>query len=257
MCPRHLDAYQFYGNASERVIIYAVATNGALDTAVWLYPPGGGPAEATGWMTGYGGDSIDHQLAKSGLYSIVVADYGLDAPGAYYVSLTKIPPGAVGICNPYPANGSTISSTVGSFQWDAVPGVTGYDLYFGTGVVEPLAKVGTNFVSASFPFSALTAGCTYAWHVVGHTASGDIEGPYWQFAVSGLPLQLTVPTRLANGSFQLSVQGLLAQPVRLQASTNLIDWETLSTLFNLQSSFDYVDTAATNFNCRFYRAVTP
>jgi len=86
-----LDAFQFYANAGEEVIIYALTTNGTLDTTITLYPPGGGAAEASGWMTGYGGDSLVWQLHTNGVYTIVIADYGLDHTGSYNITFLKIP----------------------------------------------------------------------------------------------------------------------------------------------------------------------
>jgi len=53
------------------------------------------------------------------------------------------------------------------------------------------------------------------------------------------------------------LQGRVIEAVRIQASTNLRDWTTLTTLPNLQGTFDYVDSEAASYPRRFYRAVSP
>ncbi len=62
-------------------------------------------------------------------------------------------------------------------------GATGYDLYFGEDVIEPLVKI-DDLPSPSMAFPVMETGKTYYWHVVAHTPRGDIEGPYWWFQVN-------------------------------------------------------------------------
>jgi hypothetical protein len=180
-----LDAFQFYGQAGERVIINAVRTSGALDTFIDLYPPGGGPREADTrpWF-----DQLDHQLLQTGLYTILVQDFGLDHTGKYNISLSKIPSTpAPGIYNPSPANGATIGNINGAFGWNGVSEATGYDLYFGSDPIQPLQKIGDNLVVPSQAFPALIRGQVYYWQVVAHTPQGDIQGPYCWFLVGMKP----------------------------------------------------------------------
>ena len=87
--PSDMDAFQFIGGAGQRVVINAVTTSGSLDTGIDLYPPSG-PMEAT--SNGYGGgDQLDHALAQSGLYTIVIRDYSLSRTGTYNLTLLKFP----------------------------------------------------------------------------------------------------------------------------------------------------------------------
>jgi hypothetical protein len=72
-----------------------------------------------------------------------------------------------------------------------VPGATGYDLYFGADVTEPLQLVGDNLAAPSLAFPLIEDVKVQYWHVVAHTATGDIEGPYWWF-VSKPVFTLTV-----------------------------------------------------------------
>ena len=55
--------------------------------------------------------------------------------------------------------------------------------------------------------------------------------------------------------FQLSINGLAGRSYRFDGSTNLIDWEPLSTVpADGTGAAQYLDGAATNLNYRFYRA---
>src|SRR5439155_1048087 len=102
-----MDAFQFVGTAGDWIIITAVATFGTLDTTIDLYPPGGGPREATTDRGGGGGgDRLDHQLAQSGLYTIVIYDHILSRTGDYNITLLKIP-GAVSF--PGDLNGGAVA----------------------------------------------------------------------------------------------------------------------------------------------------
>ena len=62
---------------------------------------------------------------------------------------------------------------------------------------------------------------------------------------------------LPDGSFQLTVYGDAGRSYTVQASTNLVDWTLVTTLVNPNGTMTVVDPAATNFTCRFYRAVSP
>ena len=184
-----MDAFQFYGNAADRVIITAVTAAGNLDTTIYLYPPGGGPAEANTYHNFlgsiWGDDRLDWQLQQTGLYTIVIEDATVNRTGTYSISLTKIPSDLrPGLYNPSPQNGARLCSVTGSFSWDAVAGATGYDLYFREGFVGAATKIGNNLSAPSMPFPLLEAGNVYYWEVVVHTPGGDIAGPVWWFEVS-------------------------------------------------------------------------
>ena len=177
-----MDAFQFYGEAGDRIIITAVTTSGPLNTEIYLYPPDSGPCEADTYPFG---DKLDHQLQQSGLYTAIVQDHGLNDEGVYNFSLTKIPSILrAGLYNPYPPEGVSIVCTTGSFSWDPVEIATGYDLYFGKDVLKPLEKIGHDLSSPSMALPEMEAGNVYYWHVVAHTPDKDIEGPYWWFFYS-------------------------------------------------------------------------
>jgi hypothetical protein len=77
--PSYMDSWTFEGQEGDRVIINAVKTTGNLDTYIDLYsPPPGSGKEASSYPWYY---QLDHQCQKTGLYTIVIQDYGLNDPG--------------------------------------------------------------------------------------------------------------------------------------------------------------------------------
>lgn len=174
-----MDTWSFYGQAGDRAIINTARTSGTIDLYVHLYPPDGGPAEASYWW------KLDHQLKQTGLYTIVLEEYGNDETGGYNISFAKIPSDLrPGIYNTVPPNGAIVHHGFVWLIWEPVQGATGYDLYFGRDVIEPLWRIGENLPSPSMAVGKLEGGKIYYWHVVAHTPQGDIQGPYWWFQVS-------------------------------------------------------------------------
>ncbi|MCK4885728.1 MAG: hypothetical protein KAS96_00005, partial [Planctomycetes bacterium] len=77
-----MDAFQFYGESNDRVLVSVETTSGSLIPYIELYPPDGGGYEVLGIGT------IDHQLQQSGLYTIVVHDSLYNDEGTYNITLT-------------------------------------------------------------------------------------------------------------------------------------------------------------------------
>ncbi|MBI5676697.1 MAG: hypothetical protein HZC48_12910 [Nitrospirae bacterium] len=153
--------YTFSGDAGDHVVITTGMISGSVAPEIYLYPPDGGPLEASNPGSAFG-HTLDYQLLQSGLYTIVISDYGLNSSGDYGASFVKTPPDLrQGIYNPSPANGTTVFYVTGSFGWDSVAEATGYDLYFGEGVVAPLVMIGDNLPSPSMSFPSLESGLTY------------------------------------------------------------------------------------------------
>ncbi|NIQ99009.1 MAG: hypothetical protein GTN78_02230, partial [Gemmatimonadales bacterium] len=64
-----------------------VPTSGTVDPDINLYPPLGGSKEADA----NGANQLDHQLAETGLYTVVIWDYAsLSDVGAYNITLLKL-----------------------------------------------------------------------------------------------------------------------------------------------------------------------
>jgi hypothetical protein len=64
-------------------------------------------------------------------------------------------------------------------------------------------------------------------------------------------------TRFTANGFSLMLTGEVGARYEIQASEDLKTWIPLVTLTNLIGTIEFVDTAATNFNQRFYRARNP
>ncbi|MBI4685125.1 MAG: hypothetical protein HY755_07980 [Nitrospirae bacterium] len=143
----------------------------------------GQPRQTCGNGNYCGGDVLDHQLAQTGLYTIVIRDFGVNSAGTYNISLSKIPTALrPGVYNPSPANGASVCNLNGSFSWDPVSGATGYDVYILDYItMYPAVKICDNVSSPLCLFPTLETGKTYYWGVVAHTPTGDISSPVWWF----------------------------------------------------------------------------
>ena len=138
------DIFQFYGDAGDQVFITAARIIGTVQPQIFLYPPDNSGLEES--ATAYTYDqTLNHQLLKTGLYTVVIRDNGMNGEGEFSISFSKTPPEkSLGIYNPFPPEGSSVDVTCGDFSWDAVVGATGYDIYFGENVIEPTVLIGEN-----------------------------------------------------------------------------------------------------------------
>ena len=138
------DAYTFSGTAGQRVAILALATGaGSHNTSIALYPPGGGGAE----MNTSSGDVIDAQLLTTGLYTIVVEDYGNDHTGTYTISFLNLTAGP--LTGSGDSDGGPIASA--AVKTGSMSGVADLDAYTFTGtagdrvLVDCVATSGAGF----------------------------------------------------------------------------------------------------------------
>lgn len=69
------------------------------------------------------------------------------------------------------------------------------------------------------------------------------------------PIFFTSANFLTNGQFQLGFSGVPGNNYVLQATTNLLDWTSISTNPASTNLFNLFDPKATNFQRRFYRAL--
>jgi hypothetical protein len=72
-----------------------------------------------------------------------------------------------------------------------------------------------------------------------------------------LQLIFLVPQPLASNGLNFSVERSPGINGHVEVSTNLVDWLTLTNFAGTNLTINFRDAAATNFNQRFYRAVTP
>ena len=68
---------------------------------------------------------------------------------------------------------------------------------------------------------------------------------------------LKQPQKRSDGGFQFKLQGELGQGYTIQASANLNAWTSLTSFLATTVPMDIVDSTATNFPVRFYRASSP
>ncbi len=105
--PGDFDAFTFTGSAGQRVVFAALATSGAsFNTEIYLYPPGGGPAQTST----FSGDRLDAQLAASGTYTVVVQDFFMTNAGNYTASLMNVSAG------PYTTGSDTNGGSIASAE---------------------------------------------------------------------------------------------------------------------------------------------
>jgi len=71
------------------------------------------------------------------------------------------------------------------------------------------------------------------------------------------PLRFGSINRNSNGLPHLQIQGEWGKTVKIQGSTNLQSWVTLSNVVNQTGLIDYTDQGASNMPFRFYRALMP
>ena len=72
-----------------------------------------------------------------------------------------------------------------------------------------------------------------------------------------LQLGFAVPQPMASNGLNFNLQVSLGVNGRIEASTNLVNWLTLTNFVGTNPIIYFRDAAATNLNQRFYRAVTP
>jgi len=167
-------------------------------TTITLY--GNGTAIGTTTVTGgnwtFTGLSIAGGVTLTAKASSTACNYSNpSAPVVVTYSLTTI------ATNPAPNNGSFDVCYAGgaaftNLLWDAVPGATQYDVYFGIGSVpgSVTATVGTNTWLIA---PALVANTTYFWKVVPKNTCGLSTGTpqIWSFTTVNAPcLNYCVPT---------------------------------------------------------------
>ena len=116
---------------------------------------------------------------------------------------------------------------------------------------------GTNLAGATNPSLSLTnvqTASTGAYDVVVSNTAGLAASAPATLALSLPEVQFLSVAMLPNGQAQLLFSGVPGQDYVIQASTNLADWIPISVLTASNGPLPFVDPAATDFTCRFYRA---
>lgn len=130
--------------------------------------------------------------------------------------------------------------------------VAGYKIYHGTAShvyssVQPVPGDAT-----SVTLSGLVPGMTYYFAATAVDILGNESG-FSNEASYTMPVTPAALVLSANpgGQFSFAVSGDAGEQYVVQASTNLLDWDSLQT--NV-APFQFADTAAASFGRRYYRA---
>jgi hypothetical protein len=116
---------------------------------------------------------------------------------------------------------------------------------------------GTNLAAATASALTLPNASTNnagAYDVIITNAAGLTASAAARLTVSPPPLRFNGATVLPDGQVQFNVSGGLGQTYTVEASTNLVDWATLTTVVITNVPQTLTDTAATNYTSRYYRA---
>jgi len=172
------DVYLFDGQAGERVIVTAAEVYGQIEPEILLYPPESGPMEATAAGDLYQYRTLDHQLAQSGLYTIIIRDWLMDSEEPepeYDISFAKIPGQATSPSDP---DGGDITS--GSTMKAELAAESDTDIYHfygwaGDRVVITAAEVSGGIEPEVFlyppdngPYEAFAGGDAYRYRKLDH-----------------------------------------------------------------------------------------
>jgi len=75
------------------------------------------------------------------------------------------------------------------------------------------------------------------------------------FPASPSTVTLSAPSIRTNGTFGFSVAGTPGLTYQIDASTNLLNWLSVTSLISSNSPFQFTDQSATNSPVKFYRAI--
>ena len=163
-----------------------------------------------------------------------------------------------------PCYASWISTASVKLAWNPSisTNVIGYNIYYGiaSGVYNSTIYVAGS-TSTDATVTGLVQGTTYYFAATAVDSLGD-ESPFSNetsylvptnsIAGSLAAATLVTGTPPSNGQFSLTVKGVTGYTYVVQVSANLVNWS--SVLTNI-APFIFVDTNASQFNQRFYRAI--
>ena len=96
-------------------------------------------------------------------------------------------------------------------------------------------------------------GIAYGNHTLVAVGSGNVT--LQSGVIEGIPLVLGPGRLLSGGTALVSINGLVGQSCSIQASTNLLDWLTITNVMFTNTSGHFTDPSASDLRQRFYRAV--
>jgi plastocyanin len=124
----------------------------------------------------------------------------------------------------------------------------GTQIWWSTGSIEP----GSQSNPITFPFAATFSYEDHTFYSQGMTATLVVQEATPQLPV---PATLLDPQLLPDGNFQCLVSNLVVGTTYImQASTNLVDWTSISTNIASSSVETFTDPDAAASGIRFYRS---
>jgi uncharacterized delta-60 repeat protein len=161
------------------------------------------------------------------------------------------------LSNPDTGTQSLISSVPGQLTWlrgGGLPELTyaSCDIY--TAQIGWAKLTNGSKITGGWRFSPVTVPAGALLRFYGPVAAGGAGSSWFIEALSGAPLQIDPATlnRLSEQRFEFALTGDLGKRITIQASTDVIDWSTLTMITNHTGRLLFSDPAATN-SPRFYR----
>jgi hypothetical protein len=131
------------------------------------------------------------------------------------------------------------------------PNVVCYRVHYGT-ESQNYTSVVTADTNYTVTITGLVEGTTYYFAATSVDSAGN-ESDYSDeisYTVPVTTATLAAPTTSSDGQFSFNVTGVDGDQYVVEASTNLVDWDSIETN---TTPFEFVDPDAASFNQRFYR----
>jgi hypothetical protein len=149
---------------------------------------------------------------------------------------------------------ATVAGTARDTDW-GVAGVW-YQLNNGNWSMATTTNVWTNWTTTLLPLVAGTNTIkAYALNLGGNVSPTNSVNVVSSNTFN-LQLTFTLAKPLASNGLSFSLLVSTGLNGQIQVSTNLLSWTTLTNFVGTNSTINFRDSAATNFNQRFYRALT-
>jgi hypothetical protein len=201
-----------------------------------------------------------------GDYRVVVtnaANYqpGLASSFARLTVITATPPTVLTLAaSDVTASGATLRGTVNP-NGATTRAWFEYGLSPSYGSSTPASNVGngTNAVELNLPITELLPG-TYHYQVVATNSGGSSVGGDLVFETGSLPPAPTIEScaLLGDGCFHLQFTGQPGASYMVLGSTNLVDWGELGPATETSpGQFEFTDTAAPDYETRYYKLRSP
>jgi len=125
------------------------------------------------------------------------------------------------------------------------------------------ALVGSGLKHYVFSFPPAAANTT---HMLGLRIDAATDGSVSSISITNVimgyvgvsqPFTLSVTTNTYNGLHVFQLSGQPGFNYKVQASTNLLNWNDIAVLVNSNGIVPFIDPDSTNYSQRFYRAVAP